>query len=132
MIYGVLSPDGRLTYSNGGHNPPFLLRKRAVRRLEAGGVILGLFGDAGYEEESLHLEPGDLIVVFSDGVSEAVNSAGDEFGDDRIVAALSSRKASRTPRASLDALLDDVRSFSSGTAQRDDLTALIVKYQGVE
>jgi sigma-B regulation protein RsbU (phosphoserine phosphatase) len=127
MIYGVLSRTGTLTYSNGGHNPPFLITKEGVKRLETGGLILGLFGHAEYEEETLQLGPGDLLVVFSDGLSEAVDVAGEEFGDDRILAAVAAC-ADRDPKSLLRALLDEVKKFSAGTPQRDDVTVVIVQF----
>lgn len=129
MMYGVLSPSGTLTYSNGGHNPPFLITKDGVKRLETGGLILGLFGHAQYEEETLQMEPGDIVVVFSDGVSEAVDKAGEEFGDDRILSAVTAC-ADRDPKCLLEALLEEVKKFSAGTPQRDDVTVVMVRYSG--
>jgi serine phosphatase RsbU (regulator of sigma subunit) len=129
MMYGVLRPDGALTYSNGGHNPPFLLTKTGVKRLETGGLILGLFSHAEYEEETIQLEPGDMVVVFSDGVSEARNVADDEFGDDRILAAVQACET-REPKALLDRLLAEVKKFSAGTPQIDDVTIVVVRFSG--
>ena len=85
VMYGVLGADGRLTYSNAGHNPPMLFGRNGVRRFETGGLILGLFPHATYEEETVQLEDGDTLVVFSDGVTEAFNEAGDEFGEERLL-----------------------------------------------
>jgi sigma-B regulation protein RsbU (phosphoserine phosphatase) len=126
MAYGVLSRGGRLTYSNAGHNPPMLFTRGGVRRLEQGGLVLGLFPHAQYEEETLQLDPGDVLVVFSDGVSEAIDVHDEEFGDDRIVSCI---KANRhlDPAALLDCLLTAGRQFSEGTVQRDDVTAMIVR-----
>jgi serine phosphatase RsbU (regulator of sigma subunit) len=129
MMYGVLSQDGTLKYSNGGHNPPFLITKDGVKRLETGGLILGLFGHAMYEEETLQMQPDDVLVVFSDGVSEAVDVAGEEFGDDRILAAVAACP-NRDPKCLLDALLDEVKKFSVGTPQRDDVTVVMVRFTG--
>ncbi|MFB3852775.1 MAG: SpoIIE family protein phosphatase [Vicinamibacterales bacterium] len=129
MLYAMLEPDGRLTYCNAGHNPPFLLRSGKVERLEKGGLILGLFEHATYEEETLVLEPGDLVVLFSDGVSEAFDPRGDEFGEDRILKALEASRR-EDPPAILERLTAAVRRFSAGAAQSDDLTVLIVRYLG--
>ena len=126
MAYGVLSPSRRLTYCNAGHNPPMLFTRGGVRRLEQGGMVLGLFGHAQYEEEALQLDPGDVLVVFSDGVSEAIDVAGEEFGDDRIAACIGAN-LHLDPAALLDHLLAAVREFTLGTVQRDDVTALIVQ-----
>ena len=126
MAYGVLSQGGRLTYSNAGHNPPMLFTRGGVRRLEQGGLVLGLFPHAQYEEETLQLDSGDVLVVFSDGVSEAIDVHGEEFGDDRIVSCISANRH-LDPAALLDCLLATVRQFSEGTVQRDDVTAMIVR-----
>lgn len=85
MLYGVLTRDGGLSYCNAGHKPPFLITGDGVRRLETGGLIVGLFDDAQSEQEHLQLQPGDMLVVFNDGISEATNRDGEEFGDDRII-----------------------------------------------
>jgi serine phosphatase RsbU (regulator of sigma subunit) len=129
MSYAVLSNDGGLTYSNAGHNPPMLFSRGGVRRLESGGMVLGLFADVAFEEETLQLEPGDVLLIFSDGVSEAVDVAGEEFGDGRIVATVGASRHLE-PQAILDALLAAVSDFSAGTEQRDDVTALVLRYGG--
>ena len=85
MVYGVLYPDGRLRYCNAGHNHPVLVTADGARRLETGGLIVGLFDDATFDEETLRLSPDDLLVIFSDGISEAMNADGEEFGDQRII-----------------------------------------------
>src|SRR5205085_4414959 len=85
-FYGILGADGSLTYCNAGHNAPLLVSATGIRRLETGGVVLGLFEAASFEEETLTLVPGDLIVLFSDGVTEAMNKEGEEFTDDRLIA----------------------------------------------
>ena len=129
VMYGVLSPDGRLTYSNAGHNPPILVGRNGVRRLETGGLILGLFPHATYEEETLQLEDGDTLVVFSDGVTEALNLAGDEFGEDRLLPCISEHCGCATD-VMLDRILATVRTFTVGAAQNDDVTALVLRYGG--
>jgi serine phosphatase RsbU (regulator of sigma subunit) len=129
MFYAVVSGDGCLTSCNAGHNPPMLFTRGGVRRLEQGGLVLGLFPHAHYEEETLQLDPGDLLVVFSDGVSEAMDLAGEEFGDNRIDSCVSAHR-DLEPAALLDQLLAAVRQFSDGTVQRDDVTALVLRYTG--
>jgi sigma-B regulation protein RsbU (phosphoserine phosphatase) len=128
-FFATLTADGRLTCCNAGHNPPFLLTGGGVRRLEAGGLVLGLFPQATYEQEVVQLAPGDTVVVFSDGVSEALDVAGAEFGDERILAALQGVRG-ESPRAMLSALLDSVQQFAKGTPQNDDVTALVVRFTG--
>jgi sigma-B regulation protein RsbU (phosphoserine phosphatase) len=129
VMYGVLAPDGRLTYTNAGHNPPILLGRGGIRRLETGGLILGLFPHAAYEEETLQLEDGDTLVVFSDGVTEALNSAGDEFGEERLLPCVEEHRASTTG-VLLESILAAVRSFAARAVQNDDVTALVLRYGG--
>jgi sigma-B regulation protein RsbU (phosphoserine phosphatase) len=128
-FYGMLAPDGTLTYCNAGHNAPLLVSASAIRRLETGGVVLGLFDAASYEEETLQLEPGDLIVLFSDGVTEAMNAEGEEFTDDRLIACANAHRG-EAPQQVLEALLADVQAFCAGEAQSDDVTAVLVRYNG--
>lgn len=71
VVYGALSTDGRLTYCNAGHNPPLLIGERGVLRLETGGMVIGAFERTLFDEQTLQLEAGDLLVAYSDGVTEA-------------------------------------------------------------
>ena len=129
MAYGIISPAGQLTYCNAGHNPPMLFTRGTVQRLEEGGMVLGLFGHAQFAQATLSLDPGDVLVVFSDGVSEATDVAGEEFGDDRILSCIGAN-LHLDPAALLDQLLAAVRQFTEGTIQRDDVTALVLRYTG--
>ena len=86
MTYGVMDTQGRLTYCNGGHNPPLVIGRDGTRRLEPGGMVLGMFPPRPTKKKTLQLEPGDMIVAFSDGVSESMNQAGDQFEESRIEA----------------------------------------------
>ena len=128
-FYGILGPDGSFLYCNAGHNPPFLVSANGVRRLETGGVVLGLFAQAAFDEEALKLQPGDFILAFSDGVSEAMNEAGDEFSDDRLLACVESNRGA-PPKVVLDNLLKDVRAFCGDAPQSDDVTIVMVRYDG--
>jgi len=127
IFFGVITPDGRLTYCNAGHNPPLLLSGGTVRRLETGGMIVGLFPHALYDQETVQLAKGDLLTVFSDGVSEALSASGEEFGEARIQAVIESTGSESTD-ALLQTLLGAVRQFTQGAVQNDDVTAMIVKY----
>jgi phosphoserine phosphatase RsbU/P len=127
VFFAALSRDGRLTCCNAGHNPPFLVSASGVRRLEAGGLICGLFEQAAYQEETVQMQPGDLLVMFSDGISEALSSAGEEFGDDRILECVG-RSAQGGARQVLECLVHTVKAFSAGTLQGDDMTAVVVQF----
>ncbi len=129
VMYGALLPDGRLTYCNAGHNPPLVIGGGNVRRLERGGPILGLFDAVPFEEETVELARDDCVVIFSDGVSEALSAEGEEFGEPRIITCLDANRG-KAPADVLSALIASVRDFTKGAPQSDDVTALIVKYSG--
>ena len=127
LMYGVLDSAGNMVYCNAGHNPPLVIGAAGVRRLERGGPIVGLFEGATYEEERLTLSPGDWLIVFSDGISEAMSASGDEYGEARIIDCIQ-RNKSLDPSRLLDALFTDVREFARGAAQSDDITAMVLRY----
>ena len=129
MVYAVLQPGGGLTYSTAGHNPPILFAGGRTRRLEEGGVPLGLFPDAGFPEETIQLEAGAVLVLFSDGVSEAPDTTGEPFGDDRIVSSVAANLDADAPII-LDNLLAAVRDFTGGAVPADDVTALVLRFFG--
>jgi serine phosphatase RsbU (regulator of sigma subunit) len=129
VLYGVLSPDGRLTFCNGGHNAPFVFTRDSVRRLDTGGPVLGLFEQARYEEASMDLEPGDFLFVFSDGVTEALNAAEEEFGEVRLCDCLSAVRGDEPTRV-LDTVFGTLQEFCDGMTQTDDITALALQYSG--
>jgi sigma-B regulation protein RsbU (phosphoserine phosphatase) len=128
-FYGMLGPEGSLTYCNAGHNAPLLVSASGIRRLETGGVVLGLFDNASFEEETVSLEPGDLVVAFSDGVTEAMNPEFEEFTDERLLECATTHRG-KTPQQVLDALLADVHAFCAGATQSDDITVVMVRYNG--
>jgi phosphoserine phosphatase RsbU/P len=128
-FYGMLSKDGALTYCNAGHNAPILISGTTVRRLETGGMVLGLFELASFEEETVQLKPGDVIIAFSDGVTEAMNEVGDEFTDDRLLASLAANRGG-SPQELIDGVIKDVRLFCGDATQSDDVTILGVHYAG--
>jgi phosphoserine phosphatase RsbU/P len=131
LMYGAMKPDGNLTYCNAGHNPPLIISpgdtSQKVRRLECGGPIVGLFDAATFDEETVKLNQGDWLIVFSDGVSEAMSASGDEYGEGRIVT-LVERNKLLEPQQLLEALFADVRDFTRGAPQSDDITAMVLRY----
>ena len=129
LMYGQLTPKGELFFCNGGHNPPLIYGKDGLRRIEAGGMPVGLFEMAPYSTDKIDLKPGDTMVLYSDGVTEAHNVAGEEFGENRMVEVV---KAHHDQPATvvLEKLINAVREFATGAEQYDDVTALIVKYLG--
>jgi sigma-B regulation protein RsbU (phosphoserine phosphatase) len=127
-VYGILASDGTLTYCNAGHNFPVLVTATGARRLDRGGLILGLFEQATFEEETITLQPGDRLIVFSDGVTDACDVAGHPFDDDRLIKVIETHRAER-PQALLEALTAEVRAFCGAAPANDDMTLLIVQYE---
>lgn len=130
-LSATLTPDGRLTYCNAGHNRPFIVGNSGSRRLCKGGLILGAFEHVRFEEETVQLNPGDVLVIFSDGITEALSADNQEFGDDRLLACVQAHR-DLEPSALLDHILGVVRQFTLGTVQSDDLTGLVLRYTGGE
>jgi phosphoserine phosphatase RsbU/P len=129
LMFGVVSADGQLTYCNAGHNPPMVIGKRGLRHLEAGGPVVGLLEFAPYGQETVRLESGDTIIIFSDGVSEALNTEGEEFGDARLQE-IAMSLAEATAQTIVDRIIADVRVFTRGAAQSDDITVMVIRYLG--
>jgi len=125
---GVLDAEaGTFTYVNAGHNPPYLFHKdRSFQTLTEGGLILGMMPDAPYATETVNLEPGDCLVLFTDGVSEAMNAEEEEFEEKRIEACVQENYA-LDARGILEALRRAVEEFSEGQPQADDITILVLK-----
>jgi ketosteroid isomerase-like protein len=126
VVYAVLSPDGRLTYANAGHNPPALLTREGIRRLDVGGPILGAFANVTYEQETLTLRDGDMLTMFTDGVTEARNAGDEEFGEHRLLACLNAAPAQ--PAALLNHIFGAVRGFCGDAEQTDDITVAVTSF----
>lgn len=129
MLFGIVTTSGALTYCNAGHNPPFVIGTQGVRRLEAGGPVIGLLEFAPFEQETVQLDPGDVIVVFSDGVSEALDKAGEEYGEARLQAAVEA-VITQSATSVVEALVAAVQAFTRGAPQSDDITAMVIRYSG--
>jgi phosphoserine phosphatase RsbU/P len=127
-----LDPETRtMTYVNAGHNAPILRRAAGqVERLSSGGPPFGLplFTDSevSYASETFQLQPGDLLFVFTDGLAEAVNERGEEFGEPRIIAAVMTTP-SGTANGTLNRVMADINAFVGQARQHDDITALVLR-----
>lgn len=128
LFLGVLDPAGlRLEYVNAGHPAPILLRTDgSIARLDRGGTVLGIDAGAAYEPGSVALGPGDLLALFTDGVTEAQGEGDDLFGDERIVALLRGERG-RPAEQVLNRLLLAVRAHEADRGPSDDLTAVILR-----
>ena len=127
LFWMLLNDDlPSLTYVNAGHNAPFLVSDDTVKRLDTGGFLIGFSDSSVYQEKTLPLASGDVICAFTDGVSEAQNPAGDEFGDQAIIDFVRANR--RLPAVELgDGLYKKIKSFTQKTKFRDDFTIMIVK-----
>jgi sigma-B regulation protein RsbU (phosphoserine phosphatase) len=114
-----------IQYANAGHNPPLLVRANgAVERLGDGGTVLGVFAEAAYQQTSLSLHPGDRLLFYTDGITEARNAAGEEFGDEQL-ARVASESDATSAEALKDHILQRLATFTGGTFD-DDATLIVV------
>jgi len=126
FFYAVIDcPSRTITFSNAGHNPPVLVRANgAVERLSTGGIALGMFEHATYEQHEIAVRPGDRLVLFTDGLTEAENGDGVDFGDERLVETVVTHR-DRPASELLNAVFERVREFTAG-AFADDATLITV------
>jgi sigma-B regulation protein RsbU (phosphoserine phosphatase) len=116
----------RLTYSNGGHLPPILIaRKGGIRRLEAGGTVIGLFDNMTYEEGSVEMKPGEIFLAYSDGVTEPENDFG-EFGEQRLIDLVSDNRNLPLPQIS-QVVTTAVENWIGDNEQPDDVTLVLAR-----
>jgi phosphoserine phosphatase RsbU/P len=121
---------GQVDYSNGGHNLPYYLRQSGVSPLEnPGGKALGLMEQSHYRSGRLVLAPGEALLLYTDGVTEAMNSSETLYSDQRLARFLASNRRS-SPRQITDDLVSDVRRFAGAAVQSDDITVLALVYFG--
>ena len=116
----------QLTYCNAGHNPPLLISNGDVSRLSVGGMAVGLFDDCQYEEETVGLKANDLLVLYTDGVVEAEDPQGEQFGEEKLLD-LIRKNAFLTSDDIQKLILDEVDSFAKGLEQRDDITVVVMR-----
>lgn len=127
LFWMLLNDDvPALTYVNAGHNAPFLVSDTSVEKLDTGGFLIGFSDSSVYQEKTLPLSSGDVICAFTDGVSEAQNPAGVEFGEQAIIDFIRANRRLAAAELS-DGLYKKIRSFSRKTEFRDDFTIMIVK-----
>jgi len=141
LFYGVLDTKAKtVTYCNAGHNPPIVLRKDKAEFefLEAGGIPLGMFSSQKYTDGAIQLGKGDLVVLYTDGVTEAMNSSDEFFGDEKLQSIIKRRSSFRSSSYevayrdhSASELLDEIRnqvdSFIGDASRFDDMTLVIIK-----
>jgi sigma-B regulation protein RsbU (phosphoserine phosphatase) len=124
-IYDAASSE--LHYVNAGHNPPLLVRKDgSMSTLESGGLILGAMADMTYEQETVRLDKGDLIFLYTDGLSEAENPEGDMYDEERVEEFVV-RNRDLPIGEMVEKLAGEVEAFMDGAERKDDLTLLIAR-----
>jgi putative ABC transport system permease protein len=123
----------QMDYVNAGHNPPFLLRPATqsteaptITQLTVGGMVLGLFPDLEFDQASVDLESGDVLLIYTDGVTEALNAAGDEFGEDRLRDLLIAHHQ-LTAQELANRLAETLRTWSAGIPLHDDVTFVVMR-----
>jgi sigma-B regulation protein RsbU (phosphoserine phosphatase) len=120
---------GTLEYINAGHPPPLVIRGDRALALDAGSLAVGMFAEADYPVTAFRLQPGDILVLYTDGVIEAAGESGEEYSRERLAAAAT--RLRHLPAAGLQAgLLAEIRSFCGRDDFADDLTLMVVKYLG--
>ncbi len=131
MFFGVLDREGHLEFINAGHPSPFLVRRGEIAEpFTEGSFPVGIIPGAEYAASRLKLESGDTLILFSDGVSEAMDPDEREFGLARFREALAGQ--SEAPLADLQkTVLESVENFTRGARQADDITLLLVRYRGI-
>ena len=128
FFYGILDiQNSTICFANGGHDAPLLFRKNnSPQELKATGLLLGIMTDTNYSEEQITLEPNDILTLYTDGITEAMNPKGELFGTNRFIEIIKHNQE-RSAQELLDLVLQDIRSHANEAAQSDDITMMIIK-----
>ncbi len=129
LFYGELGLDGHFIYSNAGHNPPFYYRRKKDRfyPMNEGGMVLGPTSNAAYVRGFFKINPGDSIIMYTDGITEAKNTKGEDFGEDRVQAFVRNNGDKLSAREMVDGLINAATEFSEDGRYVDDRTAVYIK-----
>ena len=129
VLYAVYDPSAKqLTYANGGHNSPLVIHADGTSTLLplTGGIALGIASDLSYEQNTVNLSPGDTVIFYTDGVTEAMNSEDEEFGLGPLTEFFRENPP-RDPEETTEAVFEAINAFSGGTSQSDDITCLVLR-----
>ena len=132
LLYAVYDPPtGQITYANGGHNTPLIRHADGSSTMLplTGGIALGVVGDIEYQQELVQLAPGETLVLYTDGITEAMNEVGEEFGLERLYDVLASNPANDPQEVNRN-IFEAVRAFAGDTPQSDDITCLTLCRKG--
>jgi phosphoserine phosphatase RsbU/P len=126
LFYAELEDNGNFFYCNAGHNPPLFFGHNSVHELTRGGLILGIYPKAKYERGFVFFEAGNLLLMYSDGVTEATNSLGEEFGNDRMIEIVQANKTLSSQEL-CNKIFQALKEFTEDAPPKDDRTLFIVK-----
>lgn len=128
IFYGLLNcQTHQLNYSNGGHNDPLLFSgKNAPQRLRTGGIMLGALPNMSYMEETISLQPDDLLVLYSDGITEAENDRDEEFGESKLIELIANHHQA-SAKELIERIIVAVRDFAGQKPQSDDITLVVIR-----
>ena len=130
LFYAIISTqDNKITYTNAGHNPPILFRaNREFETLSGGGIVLGFLANQIYKQKTIPFKIGDLLLTYTDGITEALNSNGEEFGEERLIN-LVKNNLQLSSYDLKDLILTKVNQFTQSSEISDDQTLVIIKYE---
>ncbi|OGU71246.1 MAG: hypothetical protein A2V93_12775 [Ignavibacteria bacterium RBG_16_34_14] len=128
LFYGIIDiSKNELIYCNGGHNNPFYFtRDNKLTPLDKGGLIVGIMPGVPYEEETIPFHPGELLVIYSDGITEAMNNTEEEFGEQRLIDLILQNR-NESPLKLIEIIIKNIQEFSGNQSQMDDITLVIIK-----
>ncbi len=129
LVCGKASRSGQVEICNAGHLPVLWLRRDGVETIEATGLPLGVFREEKFSCHKTQLAPGDSLLLYTDGLSEALNNSDEEYGVERL-ARLAGNRHSLPPQSLLGACLEDLKRFSAGARKADDLTLMAIRFDG--
>jgi phosphoserine phosphatase RsbU/P len=129
FFFSTFDPATReLRYVNAGHNPPVILRSSSIVELDVGGPVVGLLPNLSYQEQAVTLAPGDLLIAYTDGISEAMTARDEEWGQEAMIAAARSARQCSAPEI-VAQIFRSADQFTAGAPQHDDMTLLILKLE---
>ena len=128
LFYGILnSSTHEIIYCNAGHNDPYLIAaNKDIIKLSAGGIVVGIMPKVPFEEASVNINPGELLFLFSDGITEAMNSGEEEFGDNRLTDILLKNKNESAEKI-IEIIFNEVENFAGNVPPMDDKTIVVIK-----
>ena len=128
LFYGELELSGTLVYVNAGHPPPILFKSDSIERLDVGGTILGPLEDTEFNRGFAFMDPGDLLVIFTDGILEATNADGDIYDEERLIEFVKANISSPAYEI-IRGLFTEIRDFAGSVRLQDDTTAVVIRRQ---